>query len=128
EAPVVEPLPWDDPDEDRPQLDPVVLDDPERWGGPSWPDPPDRPGSQVRPPDRYEPSTLDDDIRRARARAAALADELARARRQADPAEPTDPTHSGPATDPHSADDARWDRFVDESVPTVRIWAARRRV
>lgn len=124
----VEALPWDDPDEDRPQLDPVVLDDPERWGGPSWPDPPDppaRPGAQVRPPDRYDPSTLDDDVRRARARSAALADELARERRRAvDP----DPSHPGTPADPDGADDARWERFVDESVPTVRIWAARRRV
>lgn len=109
-----EPLPWDDPDEDRAQVDPVVLDDPERWGGPSWPDPPDRPGSQVRPPDRYDPSTLDDDIRRARARSAALADELAEERRR--------------AADAEGVDDARWERFVDESVPTVRIWAERRRV
>ena len=111
----VEPLPWEDPDEDRPQLDPIVLDDPERWGGPSWPDPPDRPGSQVRPPDRYDPSTLDEDVRRARARAAALADDLV-----------ADPT--GPEPTSGTADDARWDRFVDESVPTVRIWAERRRI
>lgn len=100
------PLTWADPDEDRPQVDPVVLDDPERWSGGRWPDPPDRPGSQIRPADRYGASTLDDDVARARARAAALADD-----RETAP-----------------SDLARWDRFVDESVPTIRTWAQRRRL
>ena len=119
----VEPLLWEDPDEDRPQLDPVVLDDPERWGGGAWPDPSDRPGSQIRPPDRYDASTLDEDIHRARARAAALADDLAAERHRASAPDPASPE---PSTD--TADDSRWDRFVDESVPTVRMWAERRRI
>jgi hypothetical protein len=101
-----EPLVWTDPDEDRPQVDPVVLDDPERWSDGTWPDPPDRSGSQIRPADRYEASTLDDDASRARARAAALADDRT----------------------PGPLDTDRWDRFVDESVPTVRTWAHRRRL
>lgn len=106
ERPHAEPLPWEDPDEDRPQLDPVVLDDPERWSTGTWPAPPDRPGSQIRPPDRYDVSTLDDDVRLARARAAAL-----------------------PRRHPHAEahDASHWQRFVDESVPMVQNWAARRR-
>jgi hypothetical protein len=98
-------LPWDDPDEDRPQVDPVVLDDPERWTSGAWPEPAEHPvsaASQVRAPDRYDPSTLDEDVRRARARVAALLDDR---------------------TVPD-----RWDRFVDESVPMVRTWVQRRRI
>lgn len=61
-----DPLAWDDPDEDAPQADPVLVDDPERWSGGRW-----------------------------------------------------DP--------PVAADDLDlWDRFVDESHPTVRNWVRQR--
>lgn len=118
EPPGSDPLPWEDPDEERPQLDPIVLDDPERWSDGAWPDPPDRPGSQVRPPDRYDPSTLDEDVARARTRAAALLDR--------DPDRPA--AGDGDRTpDLAHPQDVHWERFVDESVPTVRTWAVRRR-
>ncbi|HEU5085608.1 MAG TPA: hypothetical protein VFU14_19870 [Acidimicrobiales bacterium] len=125
----VQPLPWSDPDRDRPQVDPVVIDDPERWSGGAWPSPDEPPPARTAPGRRYPASTLDEAVLLARQRAAALA-------RSHRPPQPGGGAElPGSAEPPEGADTTatpshppRWERFVDESFPTVERWASLRRL
>lgn len=135
----LQPLPWSDPDPDRPQVDPVVIDDPERWSEGAWPAP-----EQSAPVGRYPDSALDQIVLLARQRAAALATHPTPPPRLTDEVEPTDgaaPAGPGPVDVGHPATPSapastttppphppRWERFVDESLPTVQRWASLRRL
>lgn len=99
-------LPWADPNEE-PTVDPAIANDPERWG-PEWPLPAVW-ADDVEAP--YPPSDLDETVRRARRRAAALAADRLRTEIENVGHDNVDP--DGPLL-------AHWQRFVDESSPTDR--------